>query len=236
MAILLILVVGCTKETTKGESSEELTRAGNGGKEMMIISEDRINIKATFYPRKSKEAVILVHMLDSNRKSYNEFARLLNEAYGVISLDSRGHGESDLNWKDFTEKDFNNMVKDIKSARDFLAEKGFKDIYLVGASIGANTVLNYAVTDNSVAKIVLLSPGLNYRGVAIDKSIKEYTKSILLISSKEDGYSFSSSEKLFRDSVGDKKFLRLENAGHGTNMFKETNLMANIIKWMGDET
>ena len=232
--LLLPLVVGCTKETTTGEPSGELIGTGNGDQEIEMITEDRINIKATFYPRISKEALILVHMLDNNRQSYNKFAQLLNEAYGVFSLDSRGHGESDLNWKDFTEKDFNDMIKDIKSAKNFLAEKGFEDIYLVGASIGANTVLNYAVTDDSITKIVLLSPGLNYRGVSIDKAIKEYTKSILIIASKEDSYSFSSSEKLFEDSVGEKKFLRLENVGHGTNMLK-ASLMADIIKWVGDE-
>ena len=126
------------------------------------------------------------------------------------------------------------MVLDVKAAKDFLSAKGFSEIYLIGASIGANTVLNYAVTDNTIKKLVLLSPGLTYRGVSAEESIRNYKNKILIVASEEDSYSFTSSEKLSEDSAGEIKFLRLINSGHGTNMFAKTDLMNDIIDWLKD--
>ncbi len=225
----LLIVAGCGRVAT-----EEAGSGSAAGQAVVLATEDGVTLKASFYPKESNNAVILVHMLNSNRQSYNEFALRLNRRFGVLSVDSRGHGESDLDWNDFSEKDFNSMVLDVKAAKAFLSGKGFSEVYLVGASIGANTVLNYAAADDSIKKIVLLSPGLNYRGVSTGDSVREYKNKVLIVASGEDSYSFASSEKLFEESPGEKRFLRLSNAGHGTSMFAKPGLMDEIIGWLAE--
>lgn len=83
----------------------------------------------------------------------------------------RGHGKSvnqNGTFQSFTPNDFNKMKLDVKAAKQFLVtQKGInpKNIAIVGASIGANVALKYAAVDPSIKAVVLLSPGLHYKGV-----------------------------------------------------------------------
>ena len=185
----------------------------------------------------SNVAVILLHMLDKDHSSWDKFAvQLYLENYSVISIDLRGHGESAKStgsWQDFTEKDFNNMILDVKEAKEFgLHEKKTKFV-IIGASIGANTALNYATEDNEILGVVLLSPGLDYRGVKTDTSALNYgQRPILLVASEEDTYSANSVKELNTKLFGKKKLVMFKNAGHGTDMFESTELDKEIIAWL----
>jgi len=224
-AIIFILIISSVYVVYPKNKMQETKEKVN------LVTEDGVNLVGSFYLKDSETAVILVHMLNSNKESYNGLAEILNKDYAVLSFDSRGHGESDLNWNDFSDEDFNKMVLDIKSAKKFLFEKGYKNIYLIGASIGANTVLNYASSNEEIKKIVLLSPGLDYRGVSTEESIRNFKGSLLIISSEGGEYSFSSSEKLFSESLGNKKIIKLEGNKHGTNML-DSDLMDKIKRWL----
>lgn len=199
-----------------------------------LKTEDNKTIFGKYYKTDSHIAVILLHMLDKDHSSWDKFAvQLYLENYSVISIDLRGHGKSSGNWKEFAKEDFNGMILDVKEAKEFgLHEKNTKFV-IIGASIGANIALNYAAKDNEILGVVLLSPGLDYRGVKTDTSGLNYDqRPILLVASEEDTYSANSVKELNTKLFGKKKLVMFKNAGHGTDMFKSTVLDKEIVAWL----
>lgn len=228
-----ILGKDAMKTVSQTSTSAKSISESSPVREITLIADDGIKLKANYMKTASPKAVALFPILGSGKESYDDFAASLAKEYAVLAIDPRGHGDSDLDWKDFSEADFRKMVLDVKAAKEFLGDEGYAEIILVGASIGANNVLNYAASDSSISRIVLLSPGLDYKGVSTEDSIKTYSNRMLIVASSEDKYSFESSQKLFDGSKADKKFIKLDNAGHGTDMLKDADLVDEIIGWMG---
>ncbi|MFH1637148.1 MAG: alpha/beta fold hydrolase [Candidatus Woesearchaeota archaeon] len=242
MALLMALLFlgGCyvtVYEETKlvsGKHKEGAEMAvAEKSKDVVMVADDQVGIIGTFYEGESKKGAILLHMLGKDRKSWGSFpARLQEEGYNVISIDFRGHGQSGLDMGEFTDGDFNSMVKDVAAAKQVLLENGVEEVYIIGASIGANTALNYAASDKSIKGIVLLSPGLDYRGVKTDASIKLYSgRNLLVVASEDDTYSADSAKKL--DSVAPGGQLVLYSGSeHGTDMFSGKPLEELIVQWL----
>ncbi|MBI4670017.1 MAG: alpha/beta fold hydrolase [Elusimicrobia bacterium] len=129
-------------------------------------------------PKKDKPTAVLVHGVASVKGEWDKFSsRLWKIGFGTLAIDLRGHGESTLGpggkQKDF--KDFDatgewpRMKQDMEAALAFLAKNKIskKRAGLIGASIGANLVSQTAASNPDVSWVVLLSPGLDYRGVKI---------------------------------------------------------------------
>lgn len=201
---------------------------------MQIVNmqtEDSLNIVGDFFEGNNK-GVILLHMFQKTKLSWRSFAEKLNkEGYSVLAIDFRGHGESDDNWKNFVEKDFVNMVDDVKVAKAFLKMYGVTEIGIIGASIGANTALNYSMEDDDVRFVALLSPGMNYKGISLEGS--DCDKPVLIIASKDDAQSFKDSKEIFENLTSeDKQIEFFENAGHGTDMLKDSRLEPLLLEFV----
>jgi len=206
--------------------------------EIKLTTEDKVNIYGTFFPAESKKGVILLHMLGWTRQTWKGFTPILQQQnYNVLIIDLRGHGQSteeNMNYKEFSGKEFNAMVKDVKAAKVFLQTKGNEEIHVIGASIGANLALNYAAGDEDIKSIILLSPGLNYKEIKTEETIKKYTRPLLLVASEEDEYSAASAKQLHNLSPSERKELKMyNNADHGTRMFaNEPTLKETILKFL----
>lgn len=196
--------------------------------DLTLRASDSVVIKGSFYPNSSsKKGLILLHQLALNRDSWKPWVLEFQKTHNVIALDLRGHGQSGGDFRDFSDDDFNSIKKDVAAAVEFFVKKGLdpKQISLIGSSIGANTVQNY-VSVNPHDKSVLLSPGLNYRGIKL--TLKD-TASLVIVST-EDAYSCESVKDLEKNSPNS-KFIYLKNKGHGTKMLDET-LVKEIIKFL----
>ncbi len=195
-------------------------------------TEDGKTIKATYLNGTGKP-IILLHMLGRDRHSWDSFSKELNKKWPVLSLDFRGHGESSGNWKDFSEQDFRNMTVDVKAGKEFLKKQGLNvsDLIIIGGSIGANTALNYGVQDKSVKTIILMSPGLEYRGVTTEDTIAKYDGKILLIASSEDEYSAETCMRL-NELAGDSTLKIYNNLGHGTDMLTSKEVRDLILSFI----
>ena len=218
--ILLLLVAGCT--------------GGGKGKDITLTTQDNVKIAATYYPG-GERGVILLHMLGRSRGDYAELAQELNSrGFSVIAIDLRGHGQSEGNWRSFSATEFNAMTLDVRAAKEYLISRGVKPgrIGIVGASIGANIALRYSAEDSDIKTVVLLSPGLNYRGVSTEEAAK-HLRSALFAASEEDAYAYSSAEQLYALAGEDKAFERLRGAGHGTEMLSSSpELKKKVIAWL----
>ena len=222
--LLIIFASACMQQAT----TTTTTLLSSTGKEVSFVTEDDIKIFATYWDRGTGKKLILLHMLNGDRNDWNSFAESI--PYTAIAIDLRGHGESDGDWRSFSDTDFNNMILDVKAATKFLGEG---KIIVIGASIGANVALNYA-SKNDVAGVILLSSGLDYRGVKTEEAMKKYNGPVLVVASEDDAQSFSASQTLYSLATGKKEIKTYKDAGHGMNMFAKQDLDDVILQFVGN--
>jgi len=242
LIVLILIVISLAGCTASNISQTQTTNTPQQQSTIMekinFTTSDDWAIVANYYPS-SGNAVILLHQLGSDKSSYISFANELNRnGYAVLALDSRGHGESTIRngkkvvWQSFSDLDFLNMTKDVSAARDWLTNKGHNSFAIIGASVGANIALNYGVSDSAVKTVILLSPGLEHKGIVTNQTIRNFAKPIFIVASNEDTYSARSSAILYENAQGKKEIKLFDNAGHGTNMFARTDLDRLTLNWL----
>lgn len=186
-------------------------------------TEDGGVIEASFFEGEKDLVVIFAHGAVFNKESwYFMTERLQKEGISSLSIDFRGYGNSK---KGTTDKRF----LDILGAVDYLKEKGFKKIAIVGGSMGGAAVLNAldTKTDDVIDRVALLAPA---GGPAIrHKSVKK-----LLVVSKEERL-FPRVNKIYDESTQPKELKVYPGSFHAQNMFKSeyseelTNLLINFL-------
>jgi alpha-beta hydrolase superfamily lysophospholipase len=226
-----------------------------------FLTDDKVLIVGAYYTPQtsssnnsattSTNAIILLHMLGHNRNDWNSFASTLSNksnGYAVLSIDLRGHGDSTtqngntISFQSFTASDFNEMVADVKAAKQFLVtQKNINpnNIAIVGASIGANIALNYAASlDPSIKAVVLLSPGLDYIGVTTSNVLRQYHGPIYIATAGKDPIAGNDPQTLCNGikNCGNRLKVYQDSNSHGTDMFSDTSLQPPldklIISWL----
>lgn len=214
--------------------------------DITLLTQDQVKLAASYYqpPKGKAPGVILLHMFSRDRKDWHSLAkRLQKNGYGCLSLDFRGHGENlgessnPLTWRKFTEKDYAALAMDLEAGWRFLTNKPHimkGRIAIIGASIGANLALNFAVDHPGIKTLALLSPGLNYKGIETQEALSKYGRRPLFIAvSKEDLYSANSSAKLRSLARGKVVLKTYDGSRHGTLLLKQEKELADtIIQWL----
>ncbi len=183
----------------------------------------------------AEKGVILVHMVGRQASDWDYLANRLNErGLTVVAPDLRGHGTSAKAGEDLSEDDFLAMTQDVAASVAWLKKQGIQDISCVGASIGANLCLNVAAEEPGISNLVLLSPGLKYKGVTTPAAMDSYgERPVLLVAAEDDSYSFKSSQILDGRAKGQKHFELLEGNGHGTKLLnREPTLEGIVTSWL----
>jgi pimeloyl-ACP methyl ester carboxylesterase len=192
-------------------------------------------IYGTLYDSKDKtpaKAVILLHQLGKTRDSYPvSFIESLHEHIPdalVLAIDMRGHGESTNlgTWQSFDTSLYRDMKTDILSAKKNLFEPNYPNVeeyYVVGASIGSTAALNAAAQEKMITKVVMISPGMEYKGVDITDSADEYRHSLLLVASSSDSYSVQAVNEIDALSSSPGTATKIyTGSAHGTDLFDAT--------------
>lgn len=190
------------------------------------------------YYEGGEKAIILIHMLGSDRSAWGTLPKELNAAgYTVLNIDLRGHGKSvgrgpmRTEWPKFTEDDFSGMASDVEGAKDFLKERRKKQFAIIGASIGANVALNFAY-EVPIDALVLLSPGLDYRGLRTEGSMNGYSGKVLLIASEDDREAAGAARTLEKIGNAKKETKIFGSGGHGTDMLKQNEITEFVFGWI----
>lgn len=214
------------------------------GKPVKLITSDGIEISGEFWPAEANApAGIILHMMPATKDSWKDFSRKLNnEGFQCLAIDLRGHGESaggPDGSRDFTDEQHQQSARDVEAAAKFFVSKGIPadKIFLAGASIGANLALQCQSEHPEIKASILLSPGLNYKGIETESAAKKLQKKQSLFLSaggENDDYSMETARKLFEIAKVDNKELKVfQKAGHGTNIFiEEPSLMDEAIAWL----
>ncbi len=183
----------------------------------------------------SSRGVVLVHMLDRNAGDWDMFAgKLARSGLNTIAVDLRGHGSSAMAGQELSPTDFQNMLHDVNAAAAWLRDHGVSEISCVGASIGANLCLQAGAANADVVNVVLLSPGLNYKGITTPPALKEYgNRPLLIVASEEDTTSSHASGLLLERAQGQVHFEALQGAGHGTRMLNRDGGLEGLVQsWL----
>ncbi len=185
-----------------------------------MITADGIRIAVTYTPvPDTDKAVLLLHMLGRDKTDYETLTKYLNyNNFTVLALDFRGHGNSDLEYTLFTEKDWQNLVLDVQAGVDVLEEQGYTRIAVVGASIGANAALKQAVQDTRIDTMVLLSAGESYKGINATAIASFYDRPVFFLASYADTEAAVAATRLFNAVNTDAKNIKLYDEGHGTEL------------------
>jgi len=174
---------------------------------------DNVDIAGTYYPVQQTPApsVLLIHSVLRSRATWDEFCGVLQQnGIAALAIDLRGHGDSTrkrtadgpvtLDVHTFASSDYQDMQLDVEAAIDWLETRPELDktrVALIGESLGANIALRYAAINEDLAALVLLSPGLNYRGVRTDDAILQIGKMPLrILVSEYDPVAFASCKHL----------------------------------------
>jgi len=211
-------------------------------------TKDGFTIAADYYPARdpaSKKGALLIHMMPATKESWRAFAPLLAaKDYRVLAIDLRGHGESaggPSGYQRFSDSQHQASINDVEAGVRFLEERGVvsRDLVLIGASIGANLALEFMAENPAVGRAVLLSPGLDYRGIKAEPLMAKLKsgQAVLMVGSDDDP---QSDGKVIRAlalaaPTGVRVDSRLyQKAGHGTNMFgrESPDLAQEILNWL----
>lgn len=211
--------------------------------EITFITEDGVKISGNYFKPEKEHAPVflLLHMMPSTKESWNGFAtRLQEKGFAALAIDLRGHGRSTdkngmkLDYKEFKDEEHRESMKDIAAAKEFLKGKGvdISRMAIAGASIGANLALWQASIDKDVLLLILLSPGLNYRGIQAAQLAPHYSGPVYILASAGDTKAIQGSRELSEIFPGDKELKVIQGNSHGTNMFiSEPDLIDKLLEW-----
>lgn len=245
--LLILSVIGCQKQTVSNSSNNTntLTANSNGANQsnsqtkipepqtIKFESAEKAEIVGTFYesPKANSPAVLLLHQWQSDRKSYDAFARHLQaKGFGVLAIDGRGFGESVKTTDGKTvaaardAETVKAMKADVDNAFQFLAKQKNVDaarVGVVGASYGSSLAIIYAAENKQVKAVALLSPGLDYFGnLPTEPAVKSFGARPLLLVAAEDDKESAETVKKLKASGGEHCETQIyERGGHGTSLF-----------------
>lgn len=209
---------------------------------------DGVALHATMYPAEAPLSdaplIIAAHELGATRARWAEFANAAQRGgFAVLAFDIRGHGGSvmagdeERSYRRFSQRDWDAVPEDFAAAKAWAIEAGGaspESIVFAGASVGANAALLAAAEDSSIAAVVLVSPGLVYRGLDTKKAIKRLGPvPVLLVAADGDAYSAQSSLTLkdMRDAYSELR--AYPGKAHGTALFSERpGAIQDVLRWL----
>jgi pimeloyl-ACP methyl ester carboxylesterase len=201
---------------------------------MMISASDGLILRATYYsaPARPAPGVLLLHQRGADRTSWEALALKLQAAgYAVLAVDQRGHGETG------GAEDWALAQDDASAALEMLASLpgiGPGQVIVIGASLGANVGLNACAALPGCAAAVLLSPGLDYRGVSTAGAMARLgARPVLIIAGENDGNNPADSLALGSMAAGDHEVLVFPQGGHGMALLDAVpDLADRIVAWL----
>jgi alpha-beta hydrolase superfamily lysophospholipase len=180
--------------------------------EVTVMTPDSLELVGNLYWPKSTKLtklplVVLLHQTGETHGAWRQLDDALCAAdYAVFAMDLRGYGYSIYDFRTGQNRPPNTFYvgeqarypADIRQlVRKVFAEHGrildSTKIAVVGAQLGGNAGLLYAVEEPAVKFTALISPGLEYSGLQIGKAIRDYgERPLFMATAKMDIYSMES--------------------------------------------
>jgi len=212
-----------------------------------LILTGTLTIPETASTKQKVPLVILLHSLGSNRLTYTTLAEKLKaKNIASLSIDSRGHHNSTtkLNgkrtfWQNYSKKTFAKYPTDIIEIMDYVKGEfvaiDTNRISILGADINANAAaIAAAKPGTKIKSLVLISPTMNFKGLAPSQSLMNYgNHPVMIIVSKNDTLHYKDAIILEKYVTGKVNFVSTQTGGTGDNIIrKNPYLNSSIADWI----
>lgn len=161
-----------------------------------------------------------------------------------LAFDLRGHGLStkigsgEIHYADMGDTDFVKIPGDVaemtnKIISEYSERIDIDNIMVIGASIGANSAMLLTEKMPFIRKVVMLSPGEDYRGLKPTEAFKEYQGETLLVAGQRDRTSYVDSQKIAKQKMVNWLIKIYPTADHGTTLINnDPRAMQMVINWI----
>ena len=210
-----------------------------------LLTSDGLTLEARLYLPADPDppGLILVHRQGASAAHWEPLAvRAQQSGYMVIALNLRGHdGRRDphnraMDYKRFTDAEWQNCLLDIDAGKKHLLDAGAdpENLFIAGEGLGASLALQYATGDSQIQGLVMLSPGLDSRGIAAEPLLAQRTqRPTLLVWAEGDAYAALSGGTLKRTAPGHVEVHTYPGTSHGTDLFATSpQSMGQIVVWL----
>ncbi len=222
---LLLALVICVSLVAVAESKP---------RELDLTASDGVHLKASFYSAsangEAEPAVILLHMCNTNRKSWIPVAeQLAATGISALTIDNRGFGESDGPRFDDASPEVQRQIRDkwpgdFDTAFNWLLSQPGVDKNRVGAgggSCGVNNVVQLASRQPEIRSLVLLAGPADPTAITY---LQQNTWIPLFTSAAADDEYMSDAPQLMQwvaELTGNprNKFVGFKDGRHGTEIF-----------------
>ncbi len=196
----------------------------------VVASSDGLRLRGTLF-RAAQEpapALLLLHMIDGRKEDWMPLVTPLQQGgYTVLVVDMRGHGLTggSSDWS-LARQDTIDILATLRLVDGVNALR----IGAVGADIGGNLALAGCAVTEFCRVVVMLSPGLDYRGVTSEGAVTQLgDRPLLLVASQEDSNAAQSAQILESLAAGPHELVFYNGAGHGTTMLRLESRLAGVI-------
>ena len=201
-----------------------------------------------------RDLFVCLPMLGLTSESYDELFRSFRQVDTGstknvkcprwLRYDLRGHGSSRIDGKDtldfrtMPQSQFQKYPNDVLKGLRFALTPGTNQydtsaITVIGASIGANTAAILTEDIPYIKRLVLLSPGINYKGLQPAEAIKSFQGKILMVASQADEYSYNSVREMARLNSDHVTLMIFEGDAHGTDIINgNPQAMQALVDWL----
>ena len=212
-----LLLLAATAAACDGGEPPTPAPIAEGASVEALHTADDLQLDARLYPADTTRLVILLHMYPSDQTSWSESARALQASgVDVLTFDFRGYGASE------GEKDAEEMEHDVRAALEFARERGYREIVLVGASMGGTAAIVVAAEQpagGELAGVIALSAPAEFGGLDAQEVVDDVAVPLSLIASRGDTSAHNSLETLAEGgSLPQDRTLVVEGRAHGTDM------------------
>src|SRR5215467_4359514 len=216
-------------------------------KDVYISTPDGIRLRASFFPAgKTGPGVILLHMCNTTRKSWEPVAvRLSEKGINALTIDNRGFGESGGPRFEGASPDVMNQLNekwpaDFEAAYRFLISQSGVDetrIAIGGGSCGVGNAIKLAEGHADVKALVLLAGGTDIAGIKFIAQHPE--RPIFTAAAADDEYNPATLELMqwLSELSGNPrtKFVGFKDGRHGTEIFgPHPELVQQIVGFVVD--
>lgn len=203
-----------------------------------LVSADGTHLAAAWgAPAKATRGVLFVHQAGRTKEDWSFLAdKLYHDGNVVLTVDLRGHGANrTATPAELTEADYQAMQTDVTAALAHLEAKGVTRVCIIGAELGANLAINAGVADPKVVSVVLLSPGMEIKGVIASDAVQRFgARPVALVAALDDRYGAHSAQTMDATALGEHTLKLLDSGGKGVKMLNaDPTLEGWIVGWVG---
>lgn len=144
---MLLLLLACKEDPDDSSPSEPFVPPGSGV--ITVETRDGLALEADYYPQDQPGApgVVLLHMAPPtfDRSGWPQHFReaLYDKGFSVLVVDRRGSGASEGDPTDAAEGP--KGKNDVEACALRLRDDGYGDLYLIGASNGTTSMIDYTL-------------------------------------------------------------------------------------------